>query len=215
MQIFVILSNLTLDSNGHLACKELLHELHNISCSRNKLKGTSAPQSSRNHLCRKRSLSKTQRKFLFSYFCKEGLFLGLQGLGKFKHESEHNHKQGSLVCNPLCDLLSAVFFLCKSGGKPNVLAICRGSQLRSLTSLLKKWRRRSERTWRTLRSSHRYVHLSVTHGHVELQPLTAGISSAPFHILALPCCFYILHFRYSLLCTGVLLQGGSSAEIRE
>lgn len=114
-QISVISSYLTLDSNGHLACKGFLHELHNIFCSRNKLKGSSAPQSSRNHLGRKRSLSKTHRQFLFSCVCKEGLFLGLQGLGTFKHESQHNHKQGSLVCNSLCDLLSTVFSSIKAG----------------------------------------------------------------------------------------------------
>lgn len=107
------LSNLALFLNGHLACKGFLHELH-MSCSRNKLKGTSAPQSSRNCLGRKRSLSKTHRRFLFSCVCKEGLLLGLQGSGTFKDESQHNHKQGSLVCNSLCDLLSTVSFSIKA-----------------------------------------------------------------------------------------------------
>lgn len=143
-QFFVILSNLTFDSNGHLACKGFLHKVHNVSCSRNRLKGTSAPQSCRNRVGR--SLSKTHIKCLFSCVCKEGLFLGLQGLGTFKHESRYNHKQGSLVCNSLRDLLSTGFFLHKSRGKPNVLAIHRGSQLRKLTSLLKKWQPRREHT---------------------------------------------------------------------
>lgn len=106
------------------------------------------------------------------------------------------------------------FFLHKSRGKPNVLAIHRGSQLRKLTSLLRKWPPQSEHTWRTLKSSHRYVCLSLTHRTREA--LGRGVvSSAPFNILAALCCCYILHCGYSLLCRAVLLQGGSNTRIRE
>lgn len=43
-QIFVVLSNLTFDSNGHLACKGFLHKVHNVSCSRNRLKEHQRPK---------------------------------------------------------------------------------------------------------------------------------------------------------------------------